>query len=151
MLAEHGRLAFDRPILRWVQTALAHERVQEAPLTAEAAVEAALLPGDTFPGDPADRFIIATAIAHSATHCICGDVMAILARLSETSLALGPLDEIGDVITQLNKNLDLIWLAWSDGIAATGQKKRAISETLAAYHQFGEIWRPRFADLRSAA
>jgi signal transduction histidine kinase/CheY-like chemotaxis protein/HAMP domain-containing protein/putative methionine-R-sulfoxide reductase with GAF domain len=54
-----------------------------------------------------------------------------------------------DVITQLNKNLDLMWLAWSDGIAAAVQKKRAISETLAAYRQFGEIWRPRFADLRS--
>lgn len=61
MLAEHRRLAFDRPISRWVQTALAHERVQEAPLTAEAAVEAALLPGNAFPGDPADRFIYATA------------------------------------------------------------------------------------------
>src|SRR5260370_31617134 len=74
-----------------------------------------------------------------------GDVMAILARLSETSLALGPLDEIGDMITQLNKNLDLIWLAWSEGIAATAQKKRAISETLAAYRQFGENRRPPFA------
>jgi len=77
------------------------------------------------------------------------DVSAILARLSGTSLAVGPLDEINDVLTQLNKNLDLIWLAWSDGIAAAVQKKRAISETLAAYRQFGEIWRPRFADLRS--
>jgi adenylate cyclase len=77
------------------------------------------------------------------------DVSAILARLNGTSLALGPLDEVSDVLTQLNKNLDLIWLAWSDGIAAAVQKKRAISETLAAYRQFGEIWRPRFADLRS--
>src|SRR5262249_29148936 len=77
------------------------------------------------------------------------DVSAILARLRDTSLALGPLDEISDVITQLNKDLDLIWLAWSDGIAAAVQKRRAIIETLAAYRQFGEIWRPRFADLRS--
>ena len=77
------------------------------------------------------------------------DVSAILARLSGTSLALGPLDEISDMMTQLNKNLDLIRLAWSDGIAAAVQKKQAISETFAAYRQFGEIWRPRFADLRS--
>jgi signal transduction histidine kinase/CheY-like chemotaxis protein len=77
------------------------------------------------------------------------DVSAILARLNGTSLTLGPLDEISDVIIQFNKNLDLIWLAWSDGIAAAAQKKRTISETLAAYRQFGEIWRPRFADLRS--
>jgi signal transduction histidine kinase len=77
------------------------------------------------------------------------DVSAILARLNGTILAVGPLDEIGDVLTQLNKNLDLMWLAWSDGIAAAVQKKRAITETLAAYRQFGEIWRPRFTDLRS--
>ena len=73
----------------------------------------------------------------------------ILARLRDTSLDLGPLDEIGDVMTQLNKNLDLMWLAWSDGIAAADQKRRAISETLAAYRQFGNIWRPRFADLNT--
>ena len=77
------------------------------------------------------------------------DVSAILARLSGTSLALGPLDQISDMLTQLNKNLDLIWLAWSDGIAATVQKKRVISETFAAYRQFAEIGRPRFAELRS--
>jgi signal transduction histidine kinase len=78
-----------------------------------------------------------------------GDTSTILARLRDTSLDLGPLDEIGDMMTQLNKNLDLMWLAWSDGIAAADQKRRAISETLAAYRQFGNIWRPRFADLRS--
>jgi PAS domain S-box-containing protein len=77
------------------------------------------------------------------------DVSTILARLSGTSLAPGPLDEISDVMTQLNKNLDLIWLAWSDGMAVAVQKRRAISETIAAYRQFGDIWRPRFADLRS--
>jgi two-component system, NtrC family, sensor kinase len=75
------------------------------------------------------------------------DTSTILARLRATSLDLGPLDEIGDVMTQLNKNLDLMWLAWSDGIAAADQKRRAIGETLAAYRQFGTIWRPRFADL----
>jgi PIN domain nuclease of toxin-antitoxin system len=61
MLAEHGRLIFDRPVSQWVRQALARERVQEAPLTAQAAAEAALLPRNIFPGDPADRFIYATA------------------------------------------------------------------------------------------
>ena len=73
----------------------------------------------------------------------------ILARLGDSSLDLGPLEEIGDVMTQLNKNLDLMWLAWLDGIAAADQKRRAISETLAAYRQLGNIWRPRFADLNN--
>ena len=61
MLSEHGRLTFDRPIFQWVQLALAHPHVEEGPLTAEAAVEAALLTRENFPGDPADRFIYATA------------------------------------------------------------------------------------------
>jgi len=77
------------------------------------------------------------------------DTSIILARLRDASPELGPLEEMGDVMTQLNKNLDLMWLAWSDGIAAADQKKRAISETLAAYRQFGNIWRPRFADLNT--
>jgi len=42
-----------------------------------------------------------------------------------------------------------MWLPWSDGIAAAGQKRRAISETQAAYRQFGNIWRPRLADLNT--
>ena len=77
------------------------------------------------------------------------DIATILARLRDTDLDLGPLVEIGDVMTQLNRNLDLIWLPWSDGIAAAEQKRRAISETLTAYRQFGNIWRPRFADLNN--
>src|SRR5438874_5408726 len=77
------------------------------------------------------------------------DISTILARLRDTDLDLGPLDGIGDVMTQLNKNLDLMWLTWSDGIAAADQKRRAIGETLAAYRQFGNIWRPRFADLNT--
>src|ERR1700730_8460693 len=55
------------------------------------------------------------------------DTATILARLRDTSLDLGPLDEIGDMMTQLNKNLDLMWLAWSDAIAAADQKRQAIS------------------------
>src|SRR5947208_1275417 len=77
------------------------------------------------------------------------DTSTILARLGDSTLDLGPLEEIGDVMTQLNKNLDLMWLAWLDGIAAADQKRRAISETLAAYRQLGNIWRPRFADLNN--
>ena len=61
MLAERGRVAFDRPVARWVQLALARKRVEPLDLSAEAALEAALLARGRFPGDPADRFIYATA------------------------------------------------------------------------------------------
>jgi PIN domain nuclease of toxin-antitoxin system len=60
MLAARGRIALDRPAARWVRAALdADPRVDEAPLTAAIAVRAAALDG--LPGDPADRFIYATA------------------------------------------------------------------------------------------
>ena len=57
MLEAHGRIALDRPVGRWVQLALAHERVEPLELSAQAGLEAALLPRDSFPADPADRFI----------------------------------------------------------------------------------------------
>ena len=77
------------------------------------------------------------------------DLSTILARLSEANLDPGALDEISDATTHLNHNLDLMWVAWSDGMGATDHKRRAINEVLAAYRQFGNIWRPRFADLNT--
>ena len=61
MLAARGRIALDRPIGRWLQLALAHDRVEPLDLSVQAALEAALLPHDSFPGDPTDRFIYASA------------------------------------------------------------------------------------------
>ena len=61
MLVRHGRIALDREVARWVGQALARERVVPLALTAEAAVEAARLPRETFPADPADRFIYSSA------------------------------------------------------------------------------------------
>lgn len=61
MLVERGRIALDWPVGRWVQYALARDRVESLNLSTEAAVEAAILPQDRFPGDPADRFIYASA------------------------------------------------------------------------------------------
>ena len=60
MLERVGRIAFDRPLREWVGRALAHERVEAVPLTPEVAIDAALLPS-TFPADPADRIIYASA------------------------------------------------------------------------------------------
>ncbi len=59
MLVAKGRVKLDRPTRVWVEDVLAPARMELANLSAEAAVAAAELPG--FHGDPADRFIVATA------------------------------------------------------------------------------------------
>jgi PIN domain nuclease of toxin-antitoxin system len=61
MLVRRRRISLDRELATWVRQALAHTRVVSCPLTAEIAVAAGLLDGGGFPGDPADRFIYATA------------------------------------------------------------------------------------------
>ncbi len=63
MLVVRGRIALDREVGVWVGQALAHERVEPLPLTAEVAVSAGLLDRERFRGDPADRIIYATARA----------------------------------------------------------------------------------------
>jgi PIN domain nuclease of toxin-antitoxin system len=65
-LAARGRVELDRPVLEWLHAALALPRVASLPLTPAVAVRAAHLPS-SFPGDPADRLITATAIIESAT------------------------------------------------------------------------------------
>lgn len=60
-----GRLSLDRPPLEWLQAALALPRVEALALTPAIAVRAAELPA-SFPGDPADRLITASAMLHSA-------------------------------------------------------------------------------------
>ena len=62
MLVQHRRLDFDRPVLTWIRQALALPRVTMLELTVERSVTAASL-GDTLPGDPADRMIVATAMS----------------------------------------------------------------------------------------
>ena len=64
-LALRGRISLDRPPLEWMQTALALPRVEVLTISPAVAVKAAELPM-TFPGDPADRLIAATAILESA-------------------------------------------------------------------------------------
>lgn len=60
-----GRVALDRPVLDWIQDALALPRIELLALTPAIAVKAAELPAG-FPGDPTDRLIAASAILHSA-------------------------------------------------------------------------------------
>jgi PIN domain nuclease of toxin-antitoxin system len=64
-LAARGRITLDRPPLEWLHTALALPRVELLTLTPAVAVKAAAFPS-TFPGDPADRLVAATAVLESA-------------------------------------------------------------------------------------
>ena len=64
-LEARGRISLDRPPLEWMLAALALPHVELLPLTPAVAVKAAALPA-TFPGDPADRLIVATAMLESA-------------------------------------------------------------------------------------
>lgn len=67
LLAERGRIVLDRPPARWIRRALAaDERTVELPLTATIAVVAAGLGAAGVHGDPADRFILASARSHGA-------------------------------------------------------------------------------------
>lgn len=64
MLAGKGRVSLSRDVHDWVARTLASD-LRVAPLTAEIALDAALLGGDP-PRDPADRLIVATARALGA-------------------------------------------------------------------------------------
>lgn len=66
VLAARQRIQLDRPPLEWLLAALELPRVDLLPLSAAVAVRAAGLP-QSFPGDPADRLIVATAAIEQAT------------------------------------------------------------------------------------
>ncbi|HXE43648.1 MAG TPA: type II toxin-antitoxin system VapC family toxin [Conexibacter sp.] len=66
MLVQKGRISLDRDVAVWVRQALGHARVRQHPLTADLAVAAGQLGARGFAGDPADRFIYATAEASRA-------------------------------------------------------------------------------------
>ena len=60
-LARQGRIALDREPRTWIDKLFRTPRVTLAPLTSEAAVWAGQLDRATFPGDPIDRLIYASA------------------------------------------------------------------------------------------
>ncbi len=67
MLVAKGRLTIvDRTVAEYVAALFHREGVTEQPVTAIIAELAARLPGP-FHGDPADRIIVATAVANGAT------------------------------------------------------------------------------------
>lgn len=61
MLANAGRLKLSVDLTRWVGHALERPKIQLLSFTPAAAIRAAGL-GGSFPGDPADRFIVGTAL-----------------------------------------------------------------------------------------
>lgn len=61
MLVQKRRLGLDRDVLVWIRRALALPRLTLLPITPEIAVAAATLL-ESFPADPADRLIVATAL-----------------------------------------------------------------------------------------
>jgi PIN domain nuclease of toxin-antitoxin system len=63
MHAARGRIQLAVPLRDWVDRALGAPGVRMVPLDAAVAAESTMLPGEA-PGDPADRFLIATARVH---------------------------------------------------------------------------------------
>jgi PIN domain nuclease of toxin-antitoxin system len=55
-----GRIQLSVPLRDWIERSLGAAGIRFVPLNAAAAAESTLLPSDP-PGDPADRFLIATA------------------------------------------------------------------------------------------
>jgi PIN domain nuclease of toxin-antitoxin system len=60
VLHSKGRIQLSTPLPDWIRRALAPTGITLLPLDADTAVESTLLPGEPH-GDPADRFLIATA------------------------------------------------------------------------------------------
>jgi PIN domain nuclease of toxin-antitoxin system len=63
MLVAKKRLTLDRDVLVWLRDALAQPKMMLLPLTPEIAASSARL---SMHGDPADRMIVATALAHGS-------------------------------------------------------------------------------------
>ena len=63
MLQTKGRLQLDRPFEHWLRRAAAADVITVLPLDCEVVICVNSLPAD-FHGDPADRLIVATALAH---------------------------------------------------------------------------------------
>jgi PIN domain nuclease of toxin-antitoxin system len=61
MLANAGRLKLCVDLTRWIGHALERPKIELLSFTPAAAIRAAGL-GGSFPGDPADRFIVGTAL-----------------------------------------------------------------------------------------
>ncbi len=71
MLAGKGRIVFESGVEAWIRRALSAPGVVAIPLLPEVAVAAAILEGELFDADPADRMIYATARSRGARLVTC--------------------------------------------------------------------------------
>ena len=60
--ATQNKLALDRPILDWFLAAHSEHDIRSEPISMQIAIRAGILGAEGFPGDPADRIIVATAL-----------------------------------------------------------------------------------------
>jgi len=65
VLSDRGRVVLNEDPETWVRKALSQSRIQDAPLTHEVALETRKL--GLAHGDPADRFLVATALVQGLT------------------------------------------------------------------------------------
>ncbi len=60
MQVAKGRITLSSPVTHWISTSVAQANLRLQALDADIALESTLLPGNPH-GDPADRFLVATA------------------------------------------------------------------------------------------
>lgn len=74
VLGERGRIKLDDEPRRWVAEAISRTPAQEAVLTFEVAIRSREIMGTH--ADPADRFLVATALVYDLTLITADDVLA---------------------------------------------------------------------------
>jgi PIN domain nuclease of toxin-antitoxin system len=74
------RMHLDRPLLDWFNAALQHPGPRLLDITPQIATATLQLPA-TFHGDPGDRILAATAIAHNLTLCTHDDLLLRFGKL----------------------------------------------------------------------
>ena len=79
-LVLRGRILLDRDVHVWTRDLFDQERVEVAPITPAVAVTAALLGPRNFQGDPADRFLYATALESRVPLLTKDEAMHLFAR-----------------------------------------------------------------------
>ena len=92
----------------------------------------------------ADEILRLSASVHAEIQAVA----AILNRLQQAPAAQPELSGIGDLVSNLNGNLELLKNTALKKVEAAGKRAALIDTTFAAQHEFDRVWGPRFADLR---
>ena len=92
----------------------------------------------------ADEILRLSASVHAEIQAVA----AILNRLQQAPAAQPELSGIGNIVSNLNGNLELLKNTALKKVEAAGKRAALIDTTFAAQHEFDRVWGPRFADLR---